>query len=182
MIWQAATDLFDEEGYDATTVEDIAEKAGVSRRSFFRYFSSKSHLMGYGVVGYEAVLTDAIESCPADTTPGEVLRRTVAQVAQKCALQPHTLKIMKIAAKYPAAREALSRTNDLQNRIEEVFARRWAKRSAEDLAPGILAWLTLAALSVIFRAWFEQGGRDISAVTERVLATMGELTANKVKR
>jgi hypothetical protein len=45
----------------------------------------------------------------------------------------------------------------------------------QDLTPGILAWLTLAALSVIFRAWFEQGWGDIAPVSERVLATMGQI-------
>src|SRR5579863_3134491 len=58
-IFDAATDLFAESGFDETTVDDIAEKAGVSRRSFFRYFSSKGDLMAYGVTGYGTYLTDA---------------------------------------------------------------------------------------------------------------------------
>src|SRR5437899_1533793 len=37
-IWDAAIDLFAQEGFDETTVDDIARAAGVSRRSFFRYF------------------------------------------------------------------------------------------------------------------------------------------------
>lgn len=66
-IWDAATDLFAEQGYDETTIDDIAKRAGISRRSFFRYFSSKSALMAYGVVDYAKHLTDAIEACPPNT-------------------------------------------------------------------------------------------------------------------
>src|SRR3954454_14163508 len=61
-IWDTATDLFTDKGFDATTVDDIAQAAGVSRRSFFRYFSSKSDLMAYGMVSYGAELSEAIDA------------------------------------------------------------------------------------------------------------------------
>jgi AcrR family transcriptional regulator len=174
-IWDAATDLFAEQGYDETTVEDIAQKAGVSRRSFFRYFSSKSELMAYGVVGYGTFLTEVIEACPPEFSPSEVFRQTVFQVAEKCAAQPRSRKIMQIAAKYPAAREALqSRTPELQERVEKAFA----LRSQRDLAPGMVAGLILSVLAVIFQAWFEQGEQDISVTAERVLGTLGQLVCS----
>ncbi|MGQ3009815.1 TetR/AcrR family transcriptional regulator, partial [Microbacterium aurantiacum] len=45
MIAEAATELFLEQGYAATSVADIAARAGVSRSSFFNYFSSKSAIL-----------------------------------------------------------------------------------------------------------------------------------------
>jgi AcrR family transcriptional regulator len=175
-IWDAATDLFAEKGYDETTVDDIAQKAGVSRRSFFRYFSSKSDLMAHGVLGYGTYLKEAIEACPPEYSRSEVFRQTVFQVAQKCAAHPRTRKIMQIAAKYPAAKEAQqSQTAELQERVEAAFAQRCAGHSEEDLTPGVIAGLTLSVLSVIFRVWFEQGQQDISATADQVLATLGRL-------
>src|SRR6266511_2162507 len=172
-IWDAATDLFAEKGFEETTVDDIAQAAGVSRRSFFRYFSSKSDLMAQVIVSYATALTDAINACPPTYSLSEIFRETVLQVAQQSAAYPRTRKIMQIAAKYPAAREAqLSRMAELQDRVAEAFARRCRQTSEDDLTPGVLAGLTLSVLSVTFRSWFEQGQQDISLTARQVFATL----------
>jgi len=181
-IWEAATDLFAEKGYDETTVYDIAAKAGISRRSFFRYFSSKSDLMGYGIVGYGAHLIRAIEDCPRDCSLSEVFRRTVLQVAQRCAADPRARRIMGIAVKYPAAREAhYSRTPDLMEQIEAAIASRYGSRSGDDLTPRIVTHMVLSVLSVIFMQWFEQGEEDISTTAEQILDTLEVLVSRDRK-
>jgi AcrR family transcriptional regulator len=179
-IWDAATDLFAEKGYDETTVDDIAQKAGVSRRSFFRYFSSKGDLMAYGILGYGTYLTEAIAGCPAELPLSEVFRQVILQVAKKCATQPRTRKIMQIAEKYPAAREAHhSRTAELQERVEKAFKLRG--KDAKDMPPGMVAGLMLSVLSVIFQEWFQHGRQDISVTAERVLATLAHLVCRNGK-
>jgi AcrR family transcriptional regulator len=175
-IWAAATSLFYEKGYDETTVDDIAEKAGVSRRSFFRYFSSKSDVMTVAVDDYATLLTEAIEACPRSDSLAEVFRRTVLEVARHCASDPHTRKVMQIAARYPAAREALqSGTIGIEQRVAAAFARRCGRGADKDLTASVVAGLALSVLSVIFRVWFEQGKQDVTATVEQVLATLGRL-------
>src|SRR5882724_4825502 len=95
-IWDTATDLFAEKGFDETTVDDIAQAAGVSRRSFFRYFASKNDLMAHGMVNYGAELTAAIDACPQTYSLSEVFRETALRVAQKSVAHPRTRKIMAI--------------------------------------------------------------------------------------
>jgi AcrR family transcriptional regulator len=180
-IWDAAMDLFAEQGYDETTIDDIAQKAGISRRSFFRYFASKSDLMAHGVFDYGTCLTEAISGCPPEYPLSEVFRRTVFEVAKKCAAQPRTRKIMQIAAKYPAAREAhQSRAAELQERVERAIALR-SPEAAVDLAHGMVAGLILSVLAVIFRAWFERDQQDVSATAGQVLATLGRLVCHDEK-
>jgi AcrR family transcriptional regulator len=175
-IWAAATSLFYEKGYDETTVDDIAEKAGVSRRSFFRYFSSKSDVMTVAVDDYATLLTEAIEACPRSDSLAEVFRRTVLEVARHCASDPHTRKVMQIAARYPAAREALqSGTIGIEQRVAAAFACRCGRGADKDLTASVVAGLALSVLSVIFRVWFEQGKQDVTATVEQVLATLGRL-------
>lgn len=176
-IWDAATDLFAEKGYDETTVDDIALHAGVSRRSFFRYFSSKNDLMAQGIDTYADHLAEAIHACDPHCQPGELFRQTILRVASVCALQPRIRKVMQIVTKYPAARIAQeARASDLHARVEAAFARR-VRKSEKTLSPGVAAGLTISVLSVIFRVWFEQGEGDITATAEQVLATLGRLAA-----
>jgi AcrR family transcriptional regulator len=172
-IWDAATDLFAEKGFDETTVEDIAQAAGVSRRSFFRYFSSKSDLMSYGMILYGEELTEAIGACPVSYSPFEVLRETVLNVAQRTASHPRTRKIIGIGNKYPAARAAeLSRLHEVQDRVAAAYARR--KGIARDTAT-LLAGMTLQVLGVTFRSWFNQPKRDISVTADRALTTLRDV-------
>src|SRR4051794_25391742 len=80
-IWDVAMDLFAANGYDETTVEDIARAAGISLRSFFRYFLSKGDLMSYALLLYGHQLAAAIDACPPDSRLREVFRESIFNVA-----------------------------------------------------------------------------------------------------
>lgn len=69
----AAVDLFTEQGYDATTVAEIAERAGVTRSTFFRYFPDKRELLVAGQETMSRLLSDGIASAPADVSPLEAV-------------------------------------------------------------------------------------------------------------
>ena len=182
-IWDAAIDLFAQKGFDETTVDDIAQAAGTSRRSFFRYFESKSDLMAQAIVSYGTALTDAIQSCPPSYSLAEVFRHTVLQVAQYSAAQSRTRSIMEIAAKYPAAREAqIARVAEVQDQLAEAFARHGQKNSQNDLTAQLLASLTLSILGVTFRSWFDHGQQDISVTVDQVFATLNHLLCGDTKR
>lgn len=65
----AAVDLFNEQGYDATTVAQIAERAGVTRSTFFRYFTDKREVLVAGQDMLSRMLADGITEAPADASP-----------------------------------------------------------------------------------------------------------------
>src|SRR5689334_5121832 len=65
----AAVDLFTEQGYDATTVAQIAERAGVTKSTFFRHFPDKRELLVAGQELLSRLLTEGIAGAPADATP-----------------------------------------------------------------------------------------------------------------
>jgi AcrR family transcriptional regulator len=170
-IWAVAIDLFAEKGFDETTLDDIVTAAGTSRRTFFRYFESKRDLIAQPIVSYGASLTTAIESCPRDSSTAELFRHVVVEVAQRTVADPRMRKVMAIAAKYPAAREAqLSRVAEVQDRVAEAFT----KRSQDDLSAQVLASLTLSALSLTYRVWFSQGKKDIASAAQKVFAELSK--------
>jgi AcrR family transcriptional regulator len=66
----AAVDLFSEQGYDATTVSQIAERAGeLTKTTFFRYFPDKREVLFAGQEVHRRILADAIAAAPDSATP-----------------------------------------------------------------------------------------------------------------
>jgi mycofactocin system transcriptional regulator len=78
-VARAALDLFTTQGYDETTVDEIAAAVGVSRRTFFRYFDSKSDVV-WGEFDAELVrLADLLAAAPEDRPMGEAIRLAVLE-------------------------------------------------------------------------------------------------------
>jgi AcrR family transcriptional regulator len=69
----AAVDLFTDQGYDDTTVAQIAERAGVTRSTFFRYFPDKRDVLAAGQETLSLLLAEGIAEAPADATPLEAV-------------------------------------------------------------------------------------------------------------
>ena len=65
----AAIELFDEQGYEATTVAEIAERAGLTKRTFFRYFSDKREVLFSGSNELQCRWLAGVVAAPADATP-----------------------------------------------------------------------------------------------------------------
>ena len=61
-------ELFAEAGFEAATVAEIARRAGVTERTFFRYFADKREVLFAGEKELEAAFTDAIAEAPADAS------------------------------------------------------------------------------------------------------------------
>lgn len=177
-IWDAAIDLFADKGFDETTVEHITNAAGVSQRSFFRYFASKDDLMGQCAIALGMALSEAIAACPPTHAVPEVMREAVREVARQAARYPRTDKIVEIAAKCPSARHAqLSRTAEMQRQVEQAYARRGKRRKKGDMAPQVLAAITISLFDLALRSWLERGRRDIDGTVDQVFATLRDVLA-----
>ncbi|MDE3177201.1 MAG: helix-turn-helix transcriptional regulator, partial [Pseudomonadota bacterium] len=64
-LQKAAFDLFEERGYDQTTAAEIAARAGVTERTFFRHFPDKKEVLFAGEAAFRATLTAAVAAAPA---------------------------------------------------------------------------------------------------------------------
>ncbi|MDY6998739.1 MAG: TetR family transcriptional regulator [Actinomycetota bacterium] len=81
---QAAADaLFDERGYEHTTVRDIADAAGVTERTFFRYFPVKEGLLVKDIEDWLPVLGEQIRCRPADEAPLDAVQQAFFVVADR---------------------------------------------------------------------------------------------------
>lgn len=72
-LQQAAMELYLERGFGHTTVAQIAERAGVTERTFFRYFADKREMLFDGSERLRQLMVDAVADAPATATPLEAV-------------------------------------------------------------------------------------------------------------
>lgn len=177
-IWNAAIDLFAEKGFDEATVDDIAAAAGVSQRTFFRYFASKSDLLGQGMLAYGEALRAAIKAAPKSAQEFEVLRGAVLEIAATVASLPRTREVIAVVMQCPAAREAqLSRRAEVEEKVAQAYAARIKKGSQNEMTARLLAGLTLTLLDVTLRLWYANPVQEITVVAERVMQNLHHVVA-----
>jgi AcrR family transcriptional regulator len=80
---QAAERLFAEHGFEATTVAQIAETAGVGERTFYRYFDGKEDLLAGRAITWIGLLKEAILARPAAETPYQAVAGAMSVMARK---------------------------------------------------------------------------------------------------
>jgi AcrR family transcriptional regulator len=78
----AAIELFDEQGYEATTVAQIAERAGLTKRTFFRYFADKREVLFSGSQELQRLWLEGLTAAPAEASPLAVVRAGLDPVAE----------------------------------------------------------------------------------------------------
>lgn len=136
-ILTTALRLFIEQGYDETTIAQIAREAGVSQRTLFRYFGAKEDLLGGNQDRFGQVLTDTVSEQPAEVGVWEALRTGVTAVL----------------ALNESREQALERFRLLQNTAS--LRAGWLEkrlRFQEDLLPLVKARMDPAADSTDLRA------------------------------
>lgn len=82
-IVDAALDLFSVHGYDDTTVDEIARRAGISPRTFFRYFESKERVLFFGREEFFEVLVATYLTRPDEGSDLELISRTFVDLAPR---------------------------------------------------------------------------------------------------
>jgi AcrR family transcriptional regulator len=90
---EAAMSLFQERGYDRTTVEEIAARAGLTERTFFRYFTDKKEVLFWGSEDLRQRMTSAITDAPETAAPMEAVAAALdAAAAVLQARREHAVK------------------------------------------------------------------------------------------
>jgi AcrR family transcriptional regulator len=174
-IYDAAIVLFVRHGFQETTVEDVAQAAGVSRRSFFRYFTTKDHLLAYSIVKYGDVLVSAVSACPAKSSAMEIVHETALAGMRFATSQPRTRQIMEICAgSLPARQAQQSRLVEVKIRLTEAFAARTVS-SKDVFQPMMLAFLTLMVVELALFCWFKGEFDDCTKASRYVFAQISRV-------
>jgi AcrR family transcriptional regulator len=157
----AAFDLFERKGFDHTTVEEIAEACDVSRRTFFRYFSSKEDAFAGDHDAKTALFAGMLASRPAGEPPVESIRMVILGLCRQYGSDKQaTLRRMRIAAASHDLhqQEAESYDDRLDGLVEALLARDGSPvdGSPVDDDARLQTRLVLGAAIVIMRSVAEQ--------------------------
>lgn len=154
-IAETALNLFIENGYESTTLEDIAQGAGISRRTFFSYFGSKDDLMlAWQAASWEVVSTELLTSASPDKEPLEVVRETfVSYISNFEAKRMRAIDEVMRASKTLQARKLLS----YANQEESLFATLCQVWTDPERRPAlrVVAMISMGALKLALRAYGE---------------------------
>lgn len=167
--------LFERDGFEATTVDDIAAAAGIGRRTFFRYYGSKNDVVwGDFATGLDD-LRAWLHDCPAEVPLLEALTQAVVRFNEldPAAVPAHRQR-MALILRVPA----LQAHSTLQYASwREVVAEFVAERLGEPVAavrPQLVAQAALAAALAAYEQWLLDESSDLSALLRTCFGLLGD--------
>jgi AcrR family transcriptional regulator len=178
-LTRAAQRLFAEQGFDRTSVDEIAAAAGVSRRTFFHYFDSKEDVILSRGAEFERALLEAIRTAP----PEEPLLRVAEQamIAALASFDPDEARLIEQLKRDTPAFGA--RDHGKYERLERAIAGALAERSGtapDDLRTRLDAMLITGVLRVGGTGWVDActAGVPMDDYVRQIVRTLGsELAA-----
>lgn len=170
----AALRLLARQGFDSTTVEEIVAAAGVSRRTFFRYFQSKEDVIVQMLTDTGAELCAALRSRPAGEPPAVAVRQAFTAFLDKTGEdRDKTLRLTQLMLGSPALlARFLERQAQWQADIAEVLAGR-SSGERRDLHAAIAAGVALTAFNTALTRWAAVGGaEDLAGLIDETFAVV----------
>jgi AcrR family transcriptional regulator len=176
-LQRAAMELFAERGYEATTVAEIAERAGVTERTFFRYFADKREVLFAGGEQLEAVFVDAIACAPADASLTGLLAAALDAGGGD-------LQDMRGRMYARARNEIITANAQLQERellklakLSHAVTAALVARGVADVPARLAGDLVVSVFSTAFARWIAPGEtRDLIELQREGLAVISDLT------
>jgi mycofactocin system transcriptional regulator len=165
--------MFTENGFDDTTVERIAAAAGVSKRTFFRYFDSKADVLWHAFDGEVRALRAAFGAIHADTPMMEAIRQAVVGVNRYRAEDVPELRTrMNLIGSVPALQASAAQHYDAWERAVSEFAAGRLGLPADSLYPLAIGRATLAVCRSAYERWAERADADLMVYLDEALRAL----------
>ncbi|WP_442806244.1 TetR/AcrR family transcriptional regulator [Streptomyces sp. NBC_01317] len=159
-IRRATYRLIAEQGYEATTVEQIARAAEVSASTVFRYFPAKEDIVLCDA--YDRVLAAGLRSRPAGESPLDALRFTLTDALRTLLAEEHDeiVQRTRLMVEVPAIRARTAETRAVTGSLLTTVLAERTGREPGDLELRVLTAAVLGALGEAALYWGEHGCRD----------------------
>lgn len=170
-LTSAAIELFDAQGYEATTVAEIAERVGLTKRTFFRYFSDKREVLFSASHELQHIWLEGMGAAPADATALAVVTAGLDPVAEMF-IERHgfaRIRARIIEANPELQERELIKLQNLAGAVKAALVERGVSANAAMLA----AQAGVTVFHVAFARWVAQD--DPSAFRQLIDESRQEL-------
>ncbi|MFI9718522.1 TetR family transcriptional regulator [Streptomyces sp. NPDC052396] len=175
-LTEAALQLLALKGFDVVTIDEIATAAGVSKRTFFRYFSSKEDVVVQFLAGMGTGMCAELAARPAGEPPSAALRHAVWIAMAACADHgDRALRVVQLILRTPAlyARFLERQAQWRADLAVELTRRRGAGAKSPDLQAELAAGMALTAFDAVLRRWSDSDGTEnAAALIDRAFAVL----------
>jgi AcrR family transcriptional regulator len=182
---ETAFAMFLESSFDAVSIEQISARAGVSQRTFFRYFANKEDVLLEWFDHYAPVIYDTIRSAPANAAPFDVARQAMVRAASLADDSPEerrrNLLVSELVMTSPRLRAGLAERRHIwEAEIGRLFAERMNTSLDHDIRPALLASAAVSC-AVATLAWNigkrRSDGSGSATTTDEAFAALKEIVA-----
>jgi AcrR family transcriptional regulator len=166
----AALELFEERGYERTTVVEIAERAGLTKSTFFRHFQDKREVL-FGGGTLPGLLVAAIEAAPGDATPFEAVARALEAVGRE-AFTPARRELVARRRAVIAANPELREREALKGLgLITAMTDALKRRGVPHLTSAVAAHMGALAMAIAYERWSETAdGEGFGELARQTLA------------
>jgi AcrR family transcriptional regulator len=174
----AALELYRDRGYEQTTAADIAARAGVTERTFFRHFSDKREVLFDGDAAFTDALTSAVRHAPPALGPWDTLFLAFRSVEPMFVEnRPFSEPRQRVIASNPALQErALAKTRSLIAALASALC----ERGVPDHLANLAAQMGMATLSHAVTSWLDDGPGDLGDHIVRAFHEVRELSSSSM--
>jgi AcrR family transcriptional regulator len=150
---RASLELYADPGFEQTTVADIAARAGVTERTFFRHFADKREVLFVGSADFQQGVLAGIAAAPADASPLDAAAAGVEAAAALLQSLPDR-EFPRLRASVIAANPSLLERELLKlATVTAASARALQERGATPMEAGIASQAAMAAFHLAFERW-----------------------------
>lgn len=161
-LQQAALELYAECGFERATVAEIAERAGVTERTFFRHFADKREVLFAGGAGFLDSMVRGVERAPDQASPLDAVSRGIAAASEMFSPERRQFALQRqlVIEANPELREReLVKLAVLGGLLAGALGR----RGVDELTAKVTAEAGVAAFRVAFERWVhDEQGRDFA--------------------
>jgi AcrR family transcriptional regulator len=170
--------LYAERGFEDTTVAEIAERAGLTERTFFRHFADKREVLFGGSVHLQELLVGAVAGAPLSATPLEAVALSIEAAGT----------LLQERRDFARQRQRIIAANaELQEReliklatLAAALADALRQRGVPDPAASLTAEAGIAVFKVAFTRWVaEAAKRDLPSVIRESLHELRAVTSDR---